>query len=95
MRADFKGNRLRIVPEGDEVKQMNIMFPDAYLKTSKVIKVKSFVDGFGAPTGNKYLEIKGFTEKEMALEEAAIDDADDTADCQAEEMQEHMDTAPA
>lgn len=70
MKFDFEGTTLRIVPENnEEKKKINTLFPNHYLKTSKVIKVKEFVDVFAKPTGDKYLQIKGFDPSLVAKKE--------------------------
>ena len=60
MKVSENGDVVRLVPETEtEQKIINRHFPDDYLKTSKVMRVKGFVDQFGNPAKGKYLELKG------------------------------------
>lgn len=60
MIAEFYEGRLRLLPDSvDEENQIDTMFPNHFLKTSRSLSIRELVDGFGAPTGKRYLEIRG------------------------------------
>ena len=61
MRADFKNDSLVVVPETEqEVQEFNRLFPEQFMKNSKYINVKQFVDMFGNPEPNRpYIKIGG------------------------------------
>lgn len=66
MKCEIIDSTIRLIPESaDEISKFRDLFPSTYLRTSKVIKSKGFVDEFGSPTGVRYLLIRGFDEAEL------------------------------
>jgi hypothetical protein len=61
MRAEFKNDSLVVIPETEqEVQEFNRLFPEQFMKHSKHIDVKQFVDMFGNPEPNRpYIKISG------------------------------------
>jgi hypothetical protein len=62
MQADFKNDCLVVVPETEqEVQDFNRLFSEKFMKNSKHINVKQFVDMFGNPEPNRpYIKISGY-----------------------------------
>ena len=61
---------LLIETENDgEEKSLSELFPADYMKKSKYVKRKDFVDKFGVPTGKTYVELKGVNEEEEETKE--------------------------
>jgi hypothetical protein len=62
MRAEFKNDALVVVPESeDEVKDFNRLFPEHFMKNSRHINVRQFVDMFGNPESNRpYILVSGY-----------------------------------
>ena len=61
MKTEFNMDKhsMYLVPEVAEQDNFKELFPEGYLENSKHFFVRDFVDKFGNPTGEKYLEMKG------------------------------------
>ena len=68
MKCEIIDNTVRLIPENDEIEKFNQLFPANYLRTSKVVKSKGFVDKFGKPTGTRYLTIRGYDEDDAGMQ---------------------------
>lgn len=69
MRAEFKNDALVVVPESeDEVREFNRLFPEQFMKNSRYINVRQFVDMFGNPEANRpYILLSGYDPTDVTV----------------------------
>lgn len=62
MKAEFRNDGLLVVPEtADELAQFQKLFPEQFMRNSRYLNVRQFVDPFGNPEPNRpYLLINGY-----------------------------------
>lgn len=85
MRAEFKNDSLVIVPETDsEIEQFNRLFPERFMRNSKHINVRQFVDMFGNPEANRpYLLLNGYDPSEESVKRPRVLKSKDDVQSQA------------
>jgi hypothetical protein len=62
MKAEFRNDGLLVVPEtADELAHFQKLFPEQFMRNSRYLNVRQFVDPFGNPEPNRpYLLINGY-----------------------------------
>jgi len=67
MKAEFKNGSLIIIPEtNEETEEFNRLFPEQFMRNSRYLNIKQFVDMFGNPEPNRpYLLINGYDPSEV------------------------------
>jgi len=62
MKAEFRSDGLLVVPEtAEELAQFQKLFPEQFMRNSRYLNVRQFVDPFGNPEPNRpYLLINGY-----------------------------------
>ena len=62
MKAEFKNDSLVIIPESaEDIATFHRLFPEQFMKNSKYLNVRHFVDMFGNPEADRpYLMLNGF-----------------------------------
>ena len=67
LKAERRGNSMVIFPDESDREWFDDVYPDEFLKTSKTVRTKNFMDKFGCPEEKRYMVIRGRTKKSVKL----------------------------